>query len=76
MSDLEATTVDLSPPISMRWPPALLARAEALATTAGPGITRSIILRMACERGMGDVEAFVAQVRGLVSGNSAPADQA
>ncbi len=63
MSDLEATTVDLTAPISMRWPPALLERADRAAAAAGPGITRSVILRMACENGMGDVEAFVAQLR-------------
>lgn len=62
MSDLEVTDVDatlpddLTRPVSMRWTPGILARADAIAAAAGPGWTRSLVLRMACENGLPIVE--------------------
>ena len=45
---------DLSAPISMRWPPALLARADAVA--ARTGLNRSAVLRLALAEGLPAVE--------------------
>ncbi|MES2211040.1 MAG: hypothetical protein V4515_12810 [Chloroflexota bacterium] len=69
MTDLVTADVDqadglvLTAPISMRWSPGLLERADAAAAMAGPGVTRSVILRMACERGMSDVEEMLTALR-------------
>jgi hypothetical protein len=74
MSDLEVAPVDptlggldLTPPISMRWSPSLLERAEKLADSAGPGITRSVVLRMSCELGLPEVEKLFRALKGDVS---------
>lgn len=67
MTDLAAdappTDLALTPPISMRWPPDVIAAADRLAAEAGPGVTRSVILRMACSSGMGAVEEFFTALR-------------
>lgn len=66
MSDLEVTAVDvsgdLSAPVCVRYPAALLERVDALAAAAPTGIGRSVILRMACENGLSAVEAIFAAI--------------